>query len=182
VLQQANCRYGPGGAYLYEWGLYPGNRVDILARNDRADWVYVHPWYFQGDCWVRTDLLEIIRGDIMSLQPFYGLLPFSELYKPPRTVNAVRAGDEVTVMWSSVWMTEDDYRGYLIEAWLCVDGQIAFTPVAIDGTVIILQDEAGCLQPSSARIYTAEKHGYTEWRLIAWPPHEGATVTATAAG
>src|SRR3990170_6598858 len=54
VLQQANCRYGPGGAYLYEWGLYPANHVDILATNQLGDWYYIHPWYFQGDCWVRT--------------------------------------------------------------------------------------------------------------------------------
>lgn len=183
VLQQANCRYGPGAAYLYEWGLYPKNRVDILARNHDGSWLYVHPWYFQGDCWVRADLIEVIRGDVMALQEFYGLLPFSELYKPPRTVSAVRDGDQVTVMWSSVWMTEDDYRGYLIEAWLCVDGQIVFTPVAVDGTVVILHDEAGCLQPSSARIYTAEKHGYTEWRRIPWPPHDPAAApTATPAG
>jgi hypothetical protein len=87
-------------------------------------------------------------------------------------------------------MTEDDYRGYLIEAWLCVDGQLTFTPISIDGPeithlphvaqpVIILHDEAGCQQPSSARIYTVDKHGYTEWRLIHWPPNPGPAATFT---
>jgi len=183
VLQQANCRYGPGAAYLYEWGLYPANHVDILATNELRDWLYVHPWYFQGDCWVRADLIQVLRGDMTRLRPFYGLLPFSELYKPPRTVSAVRSGDEVTISWSPVWMTEDDYRGYLIEAWLCVGGQVIFTPIAVDGTVYTVHDEAGCLQPSGARVYTAEKHGYTEWRLVLWPLHEaGTTPTATPAG
>ena len=176
-MEQANCRYGPGAAYLYEWGLYPGNRVTVLARNPDGSWVYVDPWNYVGECWVKTDLLNILSGDVMTLGEFYGLLPFSELYKPPRSVSAVRVGDEVTVMWSSVWMTVDDYRGYLIEAWLCVDRQLIFTPVAIDGTVIILHDEAGCNQPSSARIFTAEKHGYTEWRLIQWPQHPGSPPT-----
>src|SRR3989304_15308 len=41
--EQANCRYGPGAAYLYEWGLYPGDRVDILGRNDLRTWGYVDP-------------------------------------------------------------------------------------------------------------------------------------------
>jgi hypothetical protein len=180
VLQQANCRYGPGAAYLYEWGLYPANHVDILATNQLGDWLYIHPWYFLGDCWVRAELLEILRGDLSTLRPFYGILPFSELYKPPRTVSAVRNGDDVTISWSSVWMTEDDYRGYLIEAWLCVDGQLIFSPIAVDGTVYTVHDEAGCQQASSARIYTAEKHGYTEWRLVQWPVHEGATPTAVS--
>src|SRR3989304_629278 len=86
VLQQANCRYGPGAAYLYEWGLYPANHVDILATNQLRDWYYIHPWYFLGDCWVRAELIEVLRGDTSTLPPFYGILPFSELYKPPRPV------------------------------------------------------------------------------------------------
>ena len=177
VLEQANCRYGPGAAYLYEWGLYPKNHVDILATNQTGDWYYIHPWFFLGDCWVRADLVEVLNGDVSQLRPFYGILPFSELYKPPRTVSAVRNGDEVTISWSEVWMTEDDYRGYLIEAWLCVDGQLLFTPIAVDGLVYTVHDEAGCLQPSSARVFTAEKHGYTEWRRVEWPLHPGSTPT-----
>jgi len=180
VLQQANCRYGPGAAYLYEWGLYPANHVDILATNQLRDWYYIHPWYFLGDCWVRAELLEVLRGDTSTLPPFYGILPFSELYKPPRTVSAVRSGDEVTISWSAVWMTEEDYVGYLIEAWLCVDGQLIFTPIAVDGLVYTVRDEAGCLQPSRARVYTAEMHGYTEWRLVQWPVHDGATPTTVS--
>jgi hypothetical protein len=177
ILQQANCRYGPGAAYLYEWGLYPTNHVDILATNQLRDWYYVHPWYYLGDCWVRADLVEVIQGDTSALREFYGLLPFAELYKPPSVVNAVRNGDEVTISWSYVWMTEEDYVGYLIEAWLCVDGQLIFTPIAVDGLAYTVHDEAGCLQPSSGRVYTADKHGYTEWRRVEWPLHPGSTPT-----
>lgn len=170
VQVQANCRYGPGAAYLYEWGLYPGDRVDILGRNDLGTWLYVHPWYYVDKCWVSAAVLEI-SGDIFSVPPYYNLLPFSELYKPPRGVTAIRDGDLVTVQWNAVWMTEDDYRGYLIEAWVCRDRQIVFTPVAIDGTAVSIVDEAGCVQPSSGRLYTVEKHGYTAWVRIPWPEY-----------
>lgn len=170
VQVQANCRYGPGAAYLYEWGLYPGDRVDIVGRNDLGTWVYVDPWYYVDKCWVSTALLEI-KGDVFSVAPYYNLLPFSELYKPPRGVTAVRVGDLVTIQWNAVWMTDDDYRGYLIEAWVCRERQIVFTPVAIDGTVVSITDEAGCVQPSSGRLYTAEKHGYTAWVRIPWPEY-----------
>ncbi len=172
VLEQANCRYGPGAAYLYEWGLFPGDELTILARNDLGTFVYVKPKWYVGECWVTVSVLEI-TGDVFSVAPYYGILPLSDLYKPPQCVQADRNGNEVTIVWCAVYMTEDDYRGYLVEAWLCQDRQIIFTPVSIIvGTSVTLIDEPGCLQPSGGRLYTAEKHGYTQWILIPWPPHD----------
>lgn len=173
VLEQSNCRYGPGAAYLYEWGLFPGVRVDIVGRNDLGTWAYVHPWTYFDRCWVRADLLDI-RGDLREAPPYYSRLPFGELYQPPTNVRASRNGDQVTIAWDPVWMTTDDDRGYLIEAWLCQDGQLIFTPLSTTHyteTTITVQDEAGCMQPSGARVYTAEKHGYTQWILVPWPQH-----------
>jgi hypothetical protein len=38
---------------------------------------------------------------------------------------------------------------------------------------IYVIDEPGCLQPSSARVYAAEKHGYTFFTVVRnWPPYE----------
>src|SRR3990172_7229174 len=122
VLQQANCRYGPGAAYLFEWGLYPGDRVTIYNRNDRGTWLYVKPNTYRGRCWVSASLLEI-HGDIFALDPFYSPLPYSTLYSAPRNVYASRSGNDVWIGWDAVWMTEDDYRGYLVEAWLWVGGE-----------------------------------------------------------
>lgn len=177
VLVQANCRYGPGAAYLYEWGLFPGVRVEIFGRNDLGTWIYVHPWTYFDRCWVKTDLVDIFRGDLEDVPPYYSRLPFGELYQPPKNVRASREGDQVFIAWDFVWMTVDDDRGYLIEAWLCKDRQLIFTPVRTDELQMILIDEAGCLQPSGGRLYTAEKHGYTQWVKIPWPLHPGATTT-----
>jgi hypothetical protein len=121
-------------------------------------------------CWVKASLLEI-RGDILDAPIVFTRLPVSHLYLPPTTVSAVRDGDEVTIFWEPIWMTEDDYRGYLIEAWLCQGGQLIFTPMRYDVTAVTVRDEAGCLEPSSGRLYAVEKHGYTQWVLIPWPTH-----------
>jgi hypothetical protein len=179
VREQSNCRYGPGAAYLYEWGLYPGNRVTVLGRNQDGSWVYVDPWTYVDYCWVRTDLLDL-TGDVFSVPQITTLLPYTEFYHPPTNVSATRVGDEVTVWWDDVWMSKDDDRGFLIEAWVCRDGQIVFTAINPWDPPAVLIDEAGCMQPSSGRIYTAEKHGYTEWILIRWPPHPGATTSPQA--
>lgn len=180
VREQSNCRYGPGAAYLYEWGLFPTVRVDIIGRNDLGTWAYVHPWTYFDRCWVRADLLDI-RGDLIEAPPYYSRLPFGELYLPPTNARASRVSpDEVMITWDPVWMTTDDDRGYLIEAWLCQDGQLIFTPLnttTYTQTTITVRDEAGCLQPSSGRLYTAEKHGYTQWVRIPWPAAEATPQT-----
>lgn len=170
VKVQSHCRHGPGVAYLHEWTLYPNVRVDIIGRNDLGTWVYVDPWTYAHYCWVNASLLEI-RGNLFDAPPYYSSLPFSTLYKPPTGAHAVRNGNNVTISWNPVWMTQDDYRGYLIEAWLCQDGQLIFTPMRSDETILVVTDEPGCLEPSGARLYTAEKHGYTQWVIVPWPPH-----------
>jgi hypothetical protein len=181
VLVQANCRYGPGSAYLYEWGLYPTNRLTALGRNQDATWIYVDPWNYIDKCWVKADLVEF-SGDVHDLPQIRTLLPYTEFYYPVRNVRASRIGDgdEVMVNWDLIPMSLDDNRGYLIEAWICIDGQLLFTPLQYWIPPAIIRDEAGCMEPSTARIYTAEKHGYTEWVGIAWPPHPDATVTPAA--
>ena len=171
VLEQSNCRYGPGAPYLYEWGLYPDDRVTVTARNDLGDWLYVQPRSYSGYCWVKTSLLQI-EGEIDPLPPFYGRLPYSELYKAPTNPRATRDGDTVHLAWDPVWMTLDDDRGYLIEAWVCKDGQLVFSPIGTRSyteTTASITDEAGCSQPSGARVFTAEKHGYTQWVKFNWP-------------
>ena len=176
VLVQSNCRYGPGSAYLYEWGLFPKNRVTVLGRNQDGTWVYVDPWTYVDYCWVKTEFLEILSGDVESLVQIRTLLPYTEFYWPPRNVAASRLENgDIMVNWDLVPMSLDDDRGYLIEAFLCQEGQLRFTPLHFWSPPAILHDEPGCLEPSSARIYTAEKHGYTTWVLIVIPPYPSPT-------
>ncbi len=83
----------------------------------------------------------------------------------------------MTIFWQPVYMTEDDYRGYLIEAWVCQGGVRVFLPIkyvtsfAQNNSMMEVKvtDEPGCDVPSSARIYSAEKHGYTAYRMVPWP-------------
>jgi hypothetical protein len=182
VQVQSNCRYGPGAAYLYEWGLYPTDRVEIYGRNADGSWVYVDPWTYMDRCWVKADLLDVFRGDVYDAPVYYGRLPFSDLYRPPTNPRASRSGDQVIIDWDTVWMTEDDDRGYLLEIWVCRAGQLLFTPIHVDVPPAYVFDEAGCSIASNGRLYTAEKHGYTQWVRIPWPEHPAQTPGPTPAG
>ncbi|MGD8865929.1 MAG: hypothetical protein PVI81_10070 [Anaerolineales bacterium] len=150
--------------------MYPGNRVTVLHRNEEGTWVYVDPWNYIDYCWVKADLLEI-DGDYLSLEPYYGLLPGSHLYGPVSNVRASRVDGDVWIAWDPIWMTEDDYRGYLIETWVCQDGEFVFRPFHADYPLVIVEDEPGCKQESHGRVYAAEKHGYTRWVAVPWPPY-----------
>jgi hypothetical protein len=178
ITSTANCRYGPGAAYLYKYAVYEGFNMEAIGRNEPGTWAYIQAIGGNNPCWINASLLNVTRGDFMSLPVTYNRLPKSDLYNPPSAVSAVRKGNDVTIQWTSVYMTEDDDRGYLIEAWLCQDGQLVFTPIGVKSNVLAIKvtDEPGCLEPSGARVYTAEKHGYTQWRKPQWPPYESTPI------
>jgi hypothetical protein len=180
ILVHSACNFGPGGAYLYKYGLNETSWMEVIGRNLDGSWLYVQGVHGWNPCWVKADLVSFNAGGDLSnynVPIVYSVLPWSGLYRPPDGIQAFRSGNEVTIYWNAVRMTDDDYRGYLIEAWLCQAGQQVFKPVGymppLDqnlGTLgIKVVDEPGCLVPSSARIYTAEKHGYTGFMVIPWP-------------
>ena len=171
VLEQSNCRYGPGAAYLYKYGLYSGNNLEIIGRNEAGTWILVRAIGGTNPCWLKASLMDI-HGDVMSLAPASLPLPASPYYGPVTGVSAVRMRDSVVLSWSPIQLRAGDdslQYPYLIEAWLCQDGQLSFTPIGSWETMITVQDEAGCSEPSHARIYGVEKHGYTSWVTIPWP-------------
>jgi hypothetical protein len=183
VLVHAACYYGPGDVYLYKYGLLATSWMEVIGRNPDGTYLWVQGGDHKNPCWMRADQAQFIKGGDVNnynIPVAYSFLPYSNLYKPPTAVKAIRSGNKVTIYWNAVWMTEDDYEGYLIEAYLCHDGQLVFTPMKhkppLSGNTgllgIIVTDEPGCLVPSSARIYTAEKHGYTGYKMIPWPPYD----------
>jgi hypothetical protein len=179
------CNFGPGGAYLFKYGLLATSWMWVIGRNEDGNWLFVEG-EGRNPCWVKTEFVRFKYGgdvttyNIQTVSPDI-ILPFAtNLYLPPTGVQAFRYGNEVKIFWNAVWMTEDDYRGYLIEAWLCQGGQRVFKPINkwtslsenVGTLVLSVIDEPGCLVPSNARIYTAEKHGYTGYMMIPWPTYE----------
>lgn len=168
VRMQANCRYGPGTAYLFSAGLYPGDHVEIHNRNYSGTWLWVRPDTVPRHCWVAASVLDI-QGDVFSVSVYFPALPHSTLYGPVQRVQAVRQGDQVIVSWEPVWMTEDDFRGYLIEATVCQGGSLIWMAVQTDGSSYEFTDQQGCSGASSGLLYAVEKHGYTDPVQIPWP-------------
>ncbi len=168
VKMQANCRYGPAKAYLYAWGMYTGDTATVWGRNQSGTWLWIQPDNISYQCWIATSVVEV-KGDIFSVTVAPVRLPHSVLYGPPTGITATRDGDSVTVSWQAVNMTEDDNRGYMIEANVCQNGNLVWMAVATMDTSYTFTDETTCTQASNGLLYTVEKHGYANPVPIPWP-------------
>jgi hypothetical protein len=168
VKMQANCRYGPGTAYLYSHGLYPGEQLEAHGRNYNGNWLWVQPRNLNRHCWAAKSVFEN-ADDTGTLNFVTMKLPFSTDYPPPSNIQAVRSGDSVTVTWDRINFRGDHDRGYLIEANVCQNSSLVFMAVQTNDPTYIFTDETTCSQKSNALLYTAGKHGYSTPDIIVWP-------------
>jgi len=173
VNKQAHCRYGPSVAYLHAADLYPGDTGTVRGRYVNSYWLYVKLDKLNYWCWVSPSVVDV-TGDITTVlftEPNLQAIG-SNMYDSPENVQVSRDGDMVTIAWNQMHMTEDDDRGYFIEAWVCQDGHYLWWTTSFPNqytTTYTVRDEAGCPLPSSGEIYVVEKHGYSLPVTIPWP-------------
>lgn len=173
VNQTAHCRYGPSKAYLHAADLYAGDKGVVWGRFAYSAWLQIKFEKLAYACWVAPSVVDV-SGDITLIhftEPDL-MRVGSNQYGPPHDVQASRDGNQVTITWSRMVMTEDKDRGYFIEAWVCQNGAYLWWTVSFPNqytTSYTVQDDAGCSQPSRGEIRTVEKHGFSEPVQIAWP-------------
>ncbi len=173
-------------------------------------WVKIttSPPYFDASdpCWLNAKYLDITETQLMGVQPIDPADP--NMYKlpidhisnhrylnDPVVTDVVRTGDTVMVKWEFFDVGEGEFESetsprYLIEAWVCRAGEVVFWPSrwgpygpdVTDGITVFanIPDEAGCTEPSHARLYLAWKHGYVgPVEIKPWPQNESVLPTET---
>ena len=172
-VANAACLYGPSTAYLWARDLRGGDTGLVWGRAPVGNWLYVKIDRWDIPCWVSPYVVDVV-GDISKMLVQKVNLPTTNaLYAPPTGVDAVRNGDQVTIGWDPVWMTEDDDRGYFLDLWVCQGGNYVWSPKSFPNQYndsYTITDERGCSAPSKGLLYTVEKHGYTDPVTIPWPP------------
>jgi hypothetical protein len=178
VLEHSNCRYGPGAVFLYKYGLLPTSRMEIAGRDQAGTWLLIHSRGGDDFCWLKAALMDA-DGDVLTVPEVDPdiILPRSAYYPNPLTgVEAHRNGGKVIVFWNELVTKAGDeikleasQTLYVIEAWVCKEGRIAFTVVGSNELSARVPDEPGCSEPSHGRVYGADKHGYTPPAEIPWP-------------
>ncbi|MGB8215645.1 MAG: hypothetical protein WCE68_19010 [Anaerolineales bacterium] len=179
VLEHSDCFYGPGSGYLYKYSVMAASSMEVVGRNLDGSWLYIQSVGGWNPCWIQTALVKFNAADSENIPIVYSTLPYANEYSSP-DATVQRNGDEVTISWKAVWISFDDYRGYLIEAWVCQGGTqvfipLSYVPLVANNTGILsvkVTDGPGCNVPSSARIYSVEKHGYSAPSNIPWPPFQ----------
>ena len=174
VNKQAHCRYGPSVAYLHAADLYAGDVGTVRGRYIYSKWLYVKFDKLNYFCWVAPSVVDVV-GDVSQIA--YKELNLqsigSNMYGPPTGITAVRNGNEVIISWNRVEMTDDDDRGYLLELFVCQNGAYLWWTDSYPDqftTSYEVRDEAGCVAQSSGKLYTVEKHGYSQPAIVQWPP------------
>lgn len=173
IVDRLSCRFGPGVMYLFRFSVY--GKINVIGRMEGSSWLLVKASRSAEPCWVNGDYMTI-EGDVVSLEVKdpHIVLPWSPYYGPLTGVSAVRNGDEVTVFWDPLYLRAGDDSlqiPYVVEAWVCQGGEFVFSPVGSYALAAKVIDERGCYEQSHARVFAAEKHGYTQWVNVPWPPH-----------
>jgi len=173
VNKQAHCRYGPSAAFLHAADLFTGDKGTVRGRFIYSNWLFVKFDKLNYFCWVAPSVVDVV-GDISKVnytEP--DLLSIgSNMYGPPQNVSVVRNGDQVTVSWDQVVMTDDKDRGYFWELFVCQGGAYLWWTGSYPDqftTSFTVKDEAGCSEPSKGLLYTVEKHGFSQPVVLAWP-------------
>jgi hypothetical protein len=170
VNTTAQCRYGPGRAYLYKLGLEVGQAMAVIGRNEKGTWAQVTPLDRQFPCWVSAELIDV-QGDLMRVPFAYTWLPKSPFYGPLNNVHARRVGGAVTITWDPFKIRRGDDSGqnrYLVEAWVCDGKELGLVAISTNDTEVEVEDRAGCTLGSHAKVYGVEKHGYTPPVRVGW--------------
>ncbi len=175
-----SCRYGPGASYLYQYGLSKGEQIEVIGKAETTGglWLYVKSKDRQRPCWVNARFLQV-DGDASTLGQVYPqqaplILFFHDRFPPVANVFASRSGDSVYVQWTGYELALGDRESaespqYLVEFWTCQGGDIVFSAYGAFEEAAVVQDEAGCAEPSHGQVYIAHKDGYVGPVAIPWP-------------
>jgi hypothetical protein len=168
VAQQAHCRYGPGTAYLHAADLFLGDQARVDGRNSNLAWLWIQPAGLDYHCWAAASVL-VVDGDIAALPVVTSNLPYSDLYGPPKNVQAWREDSQVLISWDPIPFTVDDDRGYMLQLTLCQGADLVEQVIQTFETSVFVQDDTDCKGDSGGILWGVEKHGYTQAVEIPWP-------------
>jgi hypothetical protein len=168
---QAYCRYGPSTAFLSYADIFVGDQVELQGRYQYGGWIWVKPVGKNASCWISGSLLDtpMDLGELPEIDYKVSMI-FSPDVEPPTNVTAVRNGSTVTISWDQINVGPADFRGYLLDAFVCQNGSYLKYLDDVQTNSIVITDELNaCPAASSGTLYGVHVRGYTDPVKIVWP-------------
>lgn len=172
------CRFGPGDPYLYKFTFAPTSTIEVLGRMEYSDWVLARAVGGSNRCWVNggKGYLEL-QGERLALPVLdpHIVMAWSSYYGPMSNVGATREDATVTVTYSGLVLVpergdDSEQVPYVLEAWVCQGGEHVFIAVGSYSFSAEVMDDGSCGREAHGRVAAAEKHGYTAFVDVPWPP------------
>ena len=177
VSQHLSCNHGPGQYFLYRYGFIEGLKLTVYGKDIHSEWVYVQGNGYEGNCWVNLSQITL-DGNVENLKVLYPgefQLPLSFIWPVPQNVYTARTADgkRIAIYWDEYILPDGEIESpnsarYLLELWTCKNGELTFEAKFVWDDDIVIEDEAGCSEPSHGVIYLVEKHGYAGPVEIPW--------------
>jgi hypothetical protein len=177
VADHLSCNHGPGQYFLYRYGFIEGLNLTAYGKDIHSEWVYVQGDGYEGNCWVNLNQINL-DGNVDNLKVVYPGevgLPLSFIWPLPQNVYTARTsdGNQIAIYWDEYILPDGEIESpnsarYLLELWTCKNGDLTFEAKFVWDDDIVIEDEAGCSEPSHGVIYLVEKHGYAGPVEIPW--------------
>lgn len=163
---------------MYKFTFAPDSNIEVVGRMEYSDWVLARAIGGTNRCWVNGGEAYLdIQGEQLALPVTdpHIIMAFSSYYGPMSNVGATRANNTVSVSYSGLVLVpergdDSEQVPYVLEAWVCQGAEFVFIAVGSYRFAADVEDEPGCDQSSYGRVAAAEKHGYTAWVDVPWPP------------
>jgi hypothetical protein len=164
-----NCRWGPGTAYLIAGvAIHEDEIAAVEGRNIGLGgaWYWIQIEGVAYHCWVHSSTVTV-NGDPNKLPYVVANVPTNASVSATTNVNASRNGNNVTITWSAAPPAVD--LGYLIEAQVCIDGNLFNAAYDTTATSYTLRDDTDCSIKSNGTLRVFNKLGYSTAVTIPWP-------------
>ncbi|HCR71678.1 MAG TPA: hypothetical protein DIW23_09555 [Anaerolineae bacterium] len=177
VAEHLSCNHGPGQYFLYRYGFIEGLNLTVYGKDIHSEWGYVQGNGYEGNCWVNLNQITL-DGNVDNLKVLYPGevgLPLSFIWPLPQNVYTARTADRtrIAIYWDEYILPDGEIESpnsarYLLELWTCKNSELTFEAKFVWDDDIVIEDEAGCSEPSHGVIYLVEKHGYAGPVEIPW--------------
>ncbi len=148
--------------------LYEGETAGVDGRTESFEgaWYWIQTEGVDWHCWVNASTVTL-NVDPKTIPYVASNVPTNDAVPAPTNIQATRNGGMVTVTWNPAPAAVG--LGYLVEARICMGGNLVDMAYNTGATSFNIPDDGNCSSGSNGTLRTYNKLGYSYGVPIPWP-------------